>query len=158
MVEIEFNYQQKKTVIQANINDSFNTIINKFISKSKLDINDIYFLLNGKEIKKNEIIKDTMNESERNNKKMIILVYSINTNINNENTNIIESNDIICPICKEICKYKIKDHRIILYECKYGHMTDNIQVHEFNNTQNLDLSKIKCNKCESKCKSNTFKN
>ena len=99
-----------------------------------------------------------MNESERNNKKMIILVYSINTNINNENTNIIESNDIICPICKEICKYKIKDHRIILYECKYGHMTDNIKFDEFNNTQNIDLSKIKCNKCESKCKSNTFKN
>ena len=105
MVEIEFNYQQNKTVIQANINDSFNTIINKFISKRKLDINDIYFLLNGKDIKKNEIIKDTMNESERNNKKMIILVYSINTNINNEKTNIIESNDIICPICKEICKF-----------------------------------------------------
>ena len=37
-------------------------------------------------------------------------------------------------------------------------MTDNIKFDEFNNTQNIDLSKIKCNKCESKCKSNTFKN
>ena len=99
-----------------------------------------------------------MNESERNNKKMIILVYSINSNIKNINTNIIESNDIICPTCKEICKYEIKEHRIKLYECKYGHMKDNIKFDEFNNTQNIDISKIKCDKCKNKSKSNTFKN
>ena len=158
MVEIEFHYEQMKTVIQADINDSFNTIINKFISKGKLDINEVYFLLNGKDINKNEIIKNAMNESERNNKKMIILVYSINTNINNESTNIIESNDIICPTCKEICKYKIKDHRIELYECKYGHLKDNIKFDDFNNTQKIDISKIRCDKCKNKSKSNTFKN
>ena len=43
MVDIEFNYQQKKTVIQAKIDDSFTNVISKFISKTKLDLNNIFF-------------------------------------------------------------------------------------------------------------------
>ena len=38
-----------------------------------------------------------MSESDKRNKKIIILVYSINNTINIENTNIKISNDIICP-------------------------------------------------------------
>ena len=126
MVEVEFNYQQIITKIQANINDSFNDIIQRFVNKAQLDINDVYFLSNGKILNKNEIIKNVINESEKRNKKMIILVYSINSTI--RNANIIKSNDVICPQCKEICKYEIKDHKIKLYDCKNGHITDNIKL------------------------------
>ena len=70
MVELIFNYNQVQTLIQANLNDSFNsiiqkyvnktkldesfnTVIEKFINKTQLDINNIYFISNGNIISKN---------------------------------------------------------------------------------------------------------
>ena len=51
MVEVEFNYQQNKINIQSNMNDIFEEIVQKYIIKSNLDINNIYFISNGKIIK-----------------------------------------------------------------------------------------------------------
>ena len=158
MVEIIFNYNQIETIIQANLNDSFNSVIEKFINKTHLDINNIYFVSNGQNISKNEKIINIMNNSEKKDKKKIILVLSINSTINNENTNIIQSTEIICPICKEICIYEIKDHKIKLYGCKNEHIINNIKLDEFNNKQNIDISKIKCDNCKNKSKLNTFNN
>jgi len=158
MVDIEFNYQQKKTVIQAKIDDSFTNVISKFISKTKLDLNNIFFLSNGKNLNKNEKVKSIMSESEKRNKKMIILVYDINNTINIGNTNIIKSKDIICPICQENCLFDLRNYRIKLYGCKNGHKTENIKLKDFNKTQVIDISKIKCDKCKSKNKSETFNN
>ena len=158
MVEVEFNYQQRKTIIQANLNDSFQIIMNHFINKTRLKLNDIYFLSNGKKISKNEIINNLMSDSEKKAKKMIILVYNINTIINSNNTNIIKSNDIICPQCKESCKYELNNYKIKLYDCKNGHIIENIKLKDFINTQNIDISKIKCDICKNKTKSNTFNN
>ena len=160
MVELEFNYQQDKTIIQANINDPFMEIINKFINKKKLNLNNIYFLSNGKNLNKNEIVNNIMSSAEKKNKKMIILVYNINTTIKLDNTNIIKSNDIICPRCKETCKFffDVDHQRISLYDCKNRHKTENIKIKEFDNTQKIDLSKIRCGKCKNKNKAETFNN
>ena len=154
MVEIIFDYNSMQTVIQANLNDSFDNIIQKFITKTQLDLDNLHFLAKGKIINKNENIEKIMDESDKLNKRLIILVNSINNIINN--TNIIKSNDIICPICKEICKYEIKKHKIKLYDCKNGHIIDNIKLNEFNNKQNIDISQIKCDKCNNKTKLDTF--
>ena len=155
MVEIEFIYLENKTIIQGNLDDSFSFIINKFIDKSKLDLNNLHFLSNGKILNKNDLIKNIMNESEIKNKKKIILVQSINNTINIGNNNFIKSNDIICPTCKEICKYEIKDYRIKLLGCKNGHIKENIKLKEFNDTQKIDITKIKCNICN-KSKNEVF--
>ena len=149
MVEVEFNYQQSIIKIQANINDRFQLIIEKYLNKINLDINNIYFLSNGKKISKDDILGNIMNESDKRNNKIIILVYSIN---------IIKSNEIICPICKEICKYEIKDYKIKLYDCKNGHIIKDIKLNEFVNKQNIDISEIKCDNCKEKNKSNTYNN
>ena len=47
MVEVEFNYNQNKINIQGNMNDKFEEIIQKYINKTNLDINNIYFISNG---------------------------------------------------------------------------------------------------------------
>ena len=83
MVEIIFNYNQINTIIQANLDDSFNSVIEKFINKTQLDINNIYFISNGNIISKNEKIINIMNNEEKINNKKIILVLSINSTINN---------------------------------------------------------------------------
>ena len=156
MVEVVFDYKQIQTIIQANLEDSFNTIINKFVNKTNLNLNEIYFLSNGKNIKNSDIIENIMSESDKKNKRIIILVYSVDNN--HENTNVIKSNDIICPTCKELCKFDIIEHKILLYECKNEHIMENIKLDEFNNTQNIDISQIKCNNCKNKSKSDTYKN
>ena len=158
MVEVEFNYQQNKIIIQGNLTDSFETVSKKYADKANLDINNIYFISGGRVINKEDKLEEEMSDSDKRNKKMIILVYSINSNVINENTNIKVSKDVICPICKEICKYEINDYQIILYDCKNGHITENIKLDEFKNKQIIDISQIKCDKCKNKDKSNTFNN
>ena len=143
MVEVEFNYQQNLINIQSNMTDIFEEIVQKYTIKSNLDINNIYFISNGKIINKKDRLENIMSESDKRNKKIIILVYSINNTINIENTNIKISNDIICPDCKEKCKYEIKDYKIKLYDCKNGHTTENINLNEYENNQIIDISQIK---------------
>jgi len=69
----------------------------------------------------------------------------------------IKSNAIICPKCYEFSKIKIEDYKIILYGCKNGHITNNILFDEYENTQKIDTSKIKCEKCDLTM-NETFKN
>ena len=158
MVEVEFNYNQNKINIQGNMNDKFEEIIQKYINKTNLDINNIYFISNGNIVNKKDKLENIMSESDKRNKRIIILVYSINSTINIENTNIKKSKDIICPKCKEICIYEIKDYKIKLYDCKNRHINEYINLNEYENNQNIDISKIKCDICKNRNKSNTFNN
>ena len=126
MVSIEFEYQQTKTIVQANLNDRFETVLNKYKTKTNIDINNLYYLVNGRYIDKNEIIKNIMNSNDKQNKTIKILVNNINSSII-QNINLIKSKDIICPECKEICKMELKDYRIKLYDCKKGHVNENLK-------------------------------
>ena len=47
-----------------------------------------------------------------------------------------------------MCKYEIKEHKINLYGCKNIHKKENIKLDEYMETQNIDLSKIICNRCQ----------
>ena len=58
------------------------------------------------------------------------------------------SNEIICPICKEIVLIQIHDYKIDLNECKDGHKLNNILINEFENNQMIDISKIICDECK----------
>ena len=53
MVEIEFNYQQNNIIIHGNMYNTFEEIVQNYINKTNLDINNIYFISNGKMIKIN---------------------------------------------------------------------------------------------------------
>ena len=68
---------------------------------------------------------------------MIILVFDIYSNINNENTNTIKSNDIICPLCSENCKLKVSNYRIKLHCFKNGYIIENIKLNDFSYKQNI---------------------
>ena len=82
MVEVEFNYQQNKIIIQSNLNDLFEEIIKKYTDKANLDINNIYFISNGKNINIKDKLENIMSESNKKNKKIQVSVYSINNKIN----------------------------------------------------------------------------
>ena len=65
MVEIIFSYNQIETIIQANLDDSFDLAIQKYVNKTQLDINNIYFVSSGNIISKNGKIMNIMNDSEK---------------------------------------------------------------------------------------------
>ena len=75
----------------------------------------------------------------------------------NLNESIIKSKDIICPKCFDIAKIYIKDYKIKL-KCKNKHISNNILIDEYENSQKMDLSKIICHNCKTKNKGNTYKN
>ena len=152
ILEVLFEYEGQKIIIQSNIEDKMKDIINKFKIKINEEDNNLYYIYNGdkineelEEIKLNQIIKD------KNEKKIIILVDSNNSDkdiISNETEMML--NEIICPECEENILIKIKDYKINLYDCKNGHKKDNISLNDFKNIVKIDISKIKCNRCENK--------
>ena len=52
----------------------------------------------------------------------------------------------------------IRDYKINLYNCKNGHNNTNIFLHDYENFQYIDLSKIICNNCKKGNKSTTYNN
>ena len=66
----------------------------------------------------------------------------------------IKSKDIICPKCQKPCRIKMKDYKIKLYECINDHIYNNIDIQEFEETQNINISNIICEICKINNKSN----
>jgi hypothetical protein len=98
MIQIEFDYNQQITVIQAKLDEPFKVAIDKYLQKVLLDPNNVFFIANGRQINPEDKIENQISQSNKENKKLKILVQLI------ERTTIIEqfakSKDIICPECK----------------------------------------------------------
>ena len=120
MVEIEFNYLQLKTIIQANLNDTFLNVLLKYKNKSEIDLDNKCFLYNGKIIEKNEIVKNILNTIDKENKKIIILVNDISSGTTITKMNLAKSKDIIYPKCKEVCQFEIKIMKLTYLVVKMG--------------------------------------
>ena len=155
MASVIYTYNGKRTIIQCNYQDKFKEINTRFIIKSGININDVYFIYNGKELNNDYSFNEVANEIDKKKKEMNILVLEKNVEIIKEN--IIKSKEIICPECFENTLMKIKDYKIELYDCKNRHRKENILLNEFNNTQKIDLTKIICKFCNNN-RSNTFEN
>ena len=152
MVEVEFDYNQQILVLQAKFEDVFQDIINKYLLKSLLNPNSTYFIANGKQINPQETVGNQMNEMNKSNKKIKVLVQIIEE----ENTNVqvtVQSKNIICPKCQEPCRISIDNYQIKLFECINKHSI-NSKIKDFPNTQKINISKIICEKCRIKNKGN----
>ena len=152
MANIIFIYNGNEIKIQCNENDKMEEICQKFCTKMEKEINNICFFYSGKQI--NFQLK--FNEISKGLKNIIILAYDISTYFREVNKPVfIKSKEIICPECEEVCLFSIKDYRITLNGCIYGHEIRNISLEAFKNTQLINESNIKCFKCN-KNKSKTY--
>ena len=136
MSEIIFIYKGYEIPIKCSKGEKLKNIIERLSNKINIQKKDIYGLYSGKildeEIKEDEIPKD-----ENNKKVILIYEYDKSTIINN----MIKSNEIICPECKENCLIKIKDYQILLYNCKNKH-ENTILLNEYDETQEINISNI----------------
>ena len=153
MVQIEFDNNQMITVIQANLGDLFKDVINKYLAKSLISSENVSFLANGSIINPNLTVEKQINNLDKDNKTMKVIVYVMKEDENKEV--IIKSKEIICPDCHEPCRIKLENYKIKLYDCINGHVKENINLIDFNNTQKIDLSKILCGLCKEKNKDNS---
>ena len=151
--EIIFIYEGNEVPIPCTPGEKMKNIMERLYTKINVTKNDIYALHNGK-LFDVEINEDQIPINQNN--KKIILVYKYSDSIiNNKVTK--TSNEVICPICKEICLLEIKDYKISLYNCKNGHKS-NLSINGFNESQNINLSDIICNICKERNKGNTHNN
>ena len=95
---------------------------------------------------------------------MNVLVVSKDTIIGNNEPNqnetkgIIKSKEVRYPKCQENILIKFDNYNITLYNCKNKHKEENISFNRFVEIQKIDLSKIICNSCKERNKSNVSNN
>ena len=153
MFKVVFNYENKETIIQIKIEESIKCACNHFSTKINIDINELLFIYGGENLNLELTINNVANQEDKSQNSMKILVYNKKENYKEQNEKLNKSKDIICHQCGEICTLKIDNYNIILNECKNNHEIF-IPFDKFDETQNIDESKIKCSKCDNnKCES-----
>ena len=143
MALVEFIYNCNSTIVHCNPDEIIKDIVNRFLDKVELKHEKVYFLYNGKTLIEDSPFNKVSNMIDNERKKMTIIV-------NDEipfKPILKKSKYIICPECKENIKISIYDQRVYLSKCKNGHKFDDILIKDLENTQYIDESKIKCDKC-----------
>ena len=158
MIEIEFNYNGKETIIFGNLDQKIGEIFKKFSEETSTDINSVYFLYEGYKISDKLSLSQIINSNDKKKNKMKIIVNSNNFQNYHEIQPIFKSKEIICPKCGDSINIKIKDYKILLYDCKNRHKIENILLDEFAKTQYINEENIICDNCKAKNKSNTYNN
>ena len=151
MSEIIFIFKGIDILIQCSKGEKLKNIIQRLIVKLNTSKEDIYLLYGGKVLDE-EMTEDKILKDENNKRKILVYEMDKNTKINN----IIQSKEVICPICKEKYLIKIKDYKIKLYNC-INKLEKEIFINEYDETQDINISNIKCNKCNNN-KGNTYNN
>ena len=158
-IEMEFSYNGTNTVIQCGIDEKLKDIFQNFKFKIKAENKKFIYMYNGIFIENEELIfNEIANSEDKKRNKMNMIVIEDEGQVQPRQIYFIKSNNIICPECKEDIKFKIDDYVINLFECRNNHDIDNIFFDEFSSTQNIDLSKIICQKCGKYNKGNVHNN
>ena len=155
MVEVVFDMNQSITAIQAKSEDTFQSIIDKFIQKTLIAPNSVYYIANAKPVDPQNTVESQMSTLNKQNKKITVLVNSVDSFEQDKEQVIVQSKDIICPECKEPCLFAVENCKIKLFNCINNHTTSGIKFIDFNKTQEINISEIVCGICQFKNKGNS---
>ena len=149
MSEVKILYNGYEIIIQYQSNEKLKDIFKRFKIKIKEENKELVYLYNGEKIKDENMIISKLTKE----KIFTILAYDyIPSN------NIIKSDYIICPKCKESAILDEKEYKLIIYGCQNEHTTNNILIKEFNKYQEIDYSKMICNIWHKNNRNNTYNN
>ena len=155
MNKVDFSYSGENYFVQCNNDDKMKDIVTKFLNKIGKNGNNLYYLYNGQIMNEELIFEKCANALDKSRNYMNVLV--IEGQDSDEDSNLKKSIYVICPTCNENAFLTIEDFKIVIHGCKNGHKIENIKINEFENTQYIDQSKIKCDECEN-LKSETREN
>jgi len=123
MAEVKILYNGYQTIIQYQSNETLKEIFKRFKIKINEENKDLVYLYNGEIIKEENIIISQLSSE----KIITILAYDSN-NIQSIIKNLVKSDHLICPICKESAILDEKDYKLIIYGCQNEHITQNILI------------------------------
>ena len=153
---ITFLFRGSEVPIQCTKKEKLVTIIQKFCENAQVSRNNVNFLFNGR-ILDEQLTEDKIPMNDQN-KKFIVVDYN-NDDDDDQIDIVIKSKEVICPKCKEYASISMNDdYKISISNCKNGHKTENILISEFEKTQDINLSKIICDKCKNKNMGKVFNN
>ena len=156
MATIEFNFEGNTIIIQCSPEEKIKYIINKLIAKlENKKKEELYFLYGGGIVDENLTFIEQANENDKKRNKMSIIM---NKKIDEEEESLKKSEYIICPECKESSRIIVDNYKFGFYDCKNNHKIDNILINDFENTQNINEAKIKCENCNKINKSTLYNN
>lgn len=153
-LKVIFQYQGNKIIIQCRGDEKMKEIADRFKTKMLLNSNNLFFLCHGTYLN----LESTLNEEikKEDNNEMTVVVQDNENSVNNNINETAKSQNIICPIWKEICRICIVNYKIILFECKNGHKTNNILLEEFDNKQQINEYLITCDDCNNENKGSSY--
>ena len=140
--------------IKSQINELIKNIYIKYEETKGLNHEEVCYLYNGNVIDENSTIENMINKDEKQNE-MKLLAYDFKEDEYDDL--LVQSKEIICPSCKEICEINFSDYKISLGNCKNGHYFKDILLNEFNDFQKIKEKKILCDNCNNN-KMEAFKN
>ena len=143
-VKIIFSYNGQNETLKCQKNEYMIDIYKKYAMKIQIDLKDLYFLYNGDMINPEVKLESIIKKDE----KIINMIVNELYNDKDNEGNLKQSKDTICPICNEICLIKLNDYKITFSNCKNGHKFTKIMFNEYFDFQKIDESKIICDKCE----------
>ena len=110
MAEARILYNGYETIIQYQSNEKIKEIFKRFKTKINVENKELVYLYNGEIIKDENIIISNLSSE----KIITILAYDSN-NIPSNIKNLVKSDYVICPICKESAILDEKDYKLIPY-------------------------------------------
>ena len=127
MSEVKIIYNGYPTIIQFQSNEILKEIFKRFKFKINAENKELIFLYDG------EIIKDdNINISKLSSEKVITILAFDSISINSSDNNLVKTEYVICPICKENAILEEKDYKLIINGCRNKHITKNILFNDFN--------------------------
>ena len=138
--QIQFHFNKNNIVFQCNRNELIRDIIDIYATKLKLSVDEFYFFYGYEEIDPSLTINQINNKDEE----IKIFVYS-KKKLSNEDkiqkSNYIKSAKSELPAIVEFTN----DYKINLLDKKTG--IHKIKLKDYDNSQIIDQSEIKCSKC-----------
>ena len=156
-VKVEFNYSGAITYIFCYEYDRMEDICRKFAGKSKTNLDNLVFLYSGSTLNLNLTFAQTANAEDKQRKIISVLVTDSNNDPEPQHC-FVKSILPICPKCFGNANLSMnEDYTFNISGCKNCHEIKRLSIDDYEKTQKIDLSNIKCGKCDN-CVSNTYNN
>ena len=150
--QVTFTFEALDQTLQCTTEQTLKEIFQRYANKIHKNIADIYFMFGGHQIEdQNQKLSSLHNFN--NTTPILVFPYDFGSPKIEKK----KSTHIICPQCYHSSIINIENYKLILSDCEKKHKSIKLKISEFENTQYIDESVIKCSNCEN-IKAKTFNN
>ena len=135
-IDVIIEFENNEIKVKSIKDEYLINVVKKIFSEENKDIdNYLFFYKEGK-----IIIDDKIKIEYFNNDEIKIKAISKNkTSPENDKSENIINNNVICPKCKRFIIINIEDYKITLSKCDKGHFFPNLLLDKFYSTQKVDI-------------------